>query len=157
MGFRDTGRVDEANEEPFSIAYLPSGWSIIWSNSFEYASRPDVIRRSSAAKMLGCHVEEHVMFSSCHAAQAGEMVWNVWHDAQKGIYDIHSTGSVPKEFDGIAATQKEQQDAHGGSKSEVDYLIDAPIDLAAAITGYRYDRWRYTWGEPHFTIIEKLG
>lgn len=85
------------------------------------------------------------------------MVWNVWHDAQKGIYDIHSTGAVPKEFDGIAAVQKEQQDAHGGSKGEVDYLIDAPIDLAAAITGYRYDRWRYAWGEPHFTIIEKLG
>jgi hypothetical protein len=155
MGFHETGQIDAANEAPFSIAYLPNGWSIIWSNAFDYASRPDTIRRSSAARMIGCHVEEHVMFSSCHEAGNGQMVWNVWHDSQKSIYDIHSSGAVPKEFDGIVATQKGEQDAHGGDKSSVDYLIDAPINLAASFTGYRYDRWRYNWGEPKFSVIEQ--
>lgn len=97
------------------------------------------------------------MFSSCHAAQDGKMLWNVWHDAQKGIYDIHSSGAVPREFDGIVASQKAEQDAHGGAKSDVDYVFDAPIDLAALFTGYRYDRWRYSWGEPQFTVIEQAG
>ena len=97
------------------------------------------------------------MFSSCHEAREGQILWNVWHDAQKGIYDIHSSGAVPTGFDSIVTTQKGEQDAHGGDKSAVDYLIDAPIDLAASFTGWRYDRWRYTWGEPKFTVIEYAG
>ena len=51
FGFPRYRQTDEANEAPFSVAYLPSGWSIIWSNVFEYASRPDTVRRSSASSI----------------------------------------------------------------------------------------------------------
>jgi hypothetical protein len=153
MGFQDTGEIDEANEAPFSAAYLPSGWTIIWANSFEYASRPDVIQHS---QIIGCHVEEHVMFSSCHLAESGEQVWNVWHDAQESIYDIQSTGPAPAEFETIVSAQKAEQDAAGGESAEVDHLFDAPLNLASSITGYRHDQWSYDWGEPQFTIIQPL-
>ena len=157
MGFRDTGQPDEANEAPFSVAHLPSGWSIIWSKAFDYASRPQTIELSARAEMIGFHIEEHVMFSSCHEASGGRMTWNVWHDAQKDIFDIGSFGSPPKEFGDIVAAQRAEQNAQGGAQSEVDYLIDAPSNLAVLLTGYRYDRWQYDWGEPSFTVIEQDG
>jgi hypothetical protein len=157
LGFRDTGELDEANEAPFSAAGLPNGWTIIWSNDFDYASHPDVTRHSLTEPMVGCHVEEHVMFSSCHNAENGDFLWNVCHDAQEGIYDIHSTGATPVEFDAIVAQQRAEQDRAGGEAADVDHIFDAPIKLAAAITGYRHDRWSYDWGEPQFTVIEPKG
>lgn len=156
MGFRDTSEPDEANEAPFSAAHLPSGWTIIWANDFDYASRPEVISRAAVEKMIGYHVEEHVMFSSCHLAENGNMLWNVWHDAQQGIYDIHSTGLAPAGFEAIIAAQKAEQDSASGDGADVDYMFDAPTNLAASITGFRHDQWSYDWGEPQFTIIEPV-
>jgi len=156
MGFQDTDEIDEANEAPFSAAYLPSGWTIIWSNQFEYASRPEIMWQSSTQRMIGCHVEEHVMFSSCHLAEDGDQLWNVWHEGQQDIYDMNSTGIVPAEFQAIVAMQKAEQDSAGGDKADVDHMFDVPIKLAAAITGFRYDQWRYSWGEPQFTVIQKI-
>jgi hypothetical protein len=37
----------------------------------------------------------------------------------------------------------------------VDYVFDIPVDLAEAMTGYRHDRLRFTWGAPHFTIVKR--
>jgi len=108
------------------------------------------------SQMIGCHIEEHVMFSSCHLAESGEQLWNVWHNAQEGIYDIHSTGPAPAEFEIIASARKTEQDAVGGEGADVDHLFDAPINLAHSITGYRHDQWIYDWGEPQFTIIQPL-
>lgn len=157
LSFQDTGQEDEANEAPFSVAYLPTGWSVIWSNDFEYASPSNILRLSSPLRLIGCQVEEHVMFTACHAAKDGRALWNVWHNFQEGgIYDLNSSGEVPKEFEIFAATRRAEQDAAGGDKSEVDYCSEVPLDLAMALTGYRHDRFRFDWGEPRFTVIEPL-
>jgi hypothetical protein len=34
-GFRDSGTEDEANETPFSLAELPTGWAILFSDDFD--------------------------------------------------------------------------------------------------------------------------
>jgi hypothetical protein len=155
MGFKDTGMADEANEAPFSAASLPTGWTIIWSNDFEYAVSPSTIGRSSDTEIVGCQVEEHVMFSSCFAAQNGIVTWNVSHDAQEGTYDVSSTGPVPHQLRQIEISKVDSQNASGGVDSDVDHLIDVPIDLAASFTGYRYDEFNYDWGSPEFSIIEQ--
>jgi hypothetical protein len=96
------------------------------------------------------------MFSSCHLAKNDQQLWNVWHDAREGIYDLHSTGAAPADFETIASAQKAEQDTAGGEEADVDHLFDAPINLAASITGYRHDQWSYDWGEPQFTIIKPV-
>ena len=95
------------------------------------------------------------MFSACHAAKDGRTLWEVSHDFQNGgTYDLRSSGEVPKEFSAIAAARRAEQDANGGDDSEVDYCIDAPLDLAMELTGYRHDRFSFDWGEPRFTVVE---
>ena len=46
-GFRDTGAYDEANESPFSLAELPNGWTILFSNDFDYGAGEHLIGLSS--------------------------------------------------------------------------------------------------------------
>jgi hypothetical protein len=94
------------------------------------------------------------MFSSCFAAQNGIFTWNVSHDAQEGTYDVSSTGSVPHQLEEIVNSKVDAQTASGGADSDVDHLIDVPIDLAASFTGYRYDEFSYDWGNPEFSVIE---
>jgi len=38
IGGVDCEIVDEANEAPFSLAELPGGWFILWSNDFGFVS-----------------------------------------------------------------------------------------------------------------------
>lgn len=155
MNFKDTRQVDEANEAPFSAAYLPTGWTIIWANDIEYASPSNVTHASRFARAIGCLIEENVMVSVCRSAKDGDSPWAVWHDAEKGIYDIQTSGEFPVEFEAIAANHCARQEAEGGENSSVDYCFDAPLELAAQWTGYRHDRYKFDWGEPRFTVIEQ--
>jgi hypothetical protein len=30
-----------------------------------------------------------------------------------------------------------------------------PVELARYLTGYRHDRWKFDWGKPRFTKLER--
>jgi len=155
LGFKETDEVDQANEAPFSAAYLPSGWSIVWANDVDFASPGNLERLHLPTPVIACQIEEHSMYSACHEVNDGLLSWSVWHDAQVDVYDLNSFGNVPQEFEAIAAAQRAEQEANGGTEAGVDYIFDAPVELAMALTSYRHDRWRFDWGEPRFTAIKR--
>jgi hypothetical protein len=156
LSFHDRGNLDPTNEAPFSIAQLPNGWTVVFSNDFDYGSAEHLIAVSSGTEVIACQVEEHVMYSASHCCTDRKPVWSVWHDGQKGVWDISTLGEVPAELSAINMRLFAQQTKAGGSRAVVDYSFDIPIDLAFAITGYRHDHLKFDWGQPKFTIIERV-
>ncbi len=55
----DSGFPDPENRAKFSFAELPSGWLLIYSNRFDYASPKRIAAASAGGFALGCAVEEH--------------------------------------------------------------------------------------------------
>jgi len=44
----------------------------------------------------------------------------------------------------------------GGEKADVDYVFDIPVELVTQLCGYRYDKWKFDWGQPVFTTLRKV-
>jgi hypothetical protein len=70
-GLRGSGAEDEANESAFSLAEIPTGWTVLFSNDFDYGAPEHLIKLSSSAVILSCQAEEHVMFSGAYCYANG--------------------------------------------------------------------------------------
>jgi hypothetical protein len=154
-GFRDTGAYDEANESPFSLAELPNGWTILFSNDFDYGAGEHLIGLSEGAMIVACQAEEHIMFSAAHCCADSRESWSVWHDSERNRYDLSTRGALPAELEPMRKRLIAKQDESGGARSHVDYIFDIPVELACELTGYRHDLWKFDWGQPHFTRLER--
>jgi hypothetical protein len=88
---------------------------------------------------VSCFLETHVMVSAAAGWENGRRIWSVLHESDHGIDHLEIEGKPPAAFaairDGLAAKQKTQ-----GGRPRVDYIFDIPINLAAAITGFHYER-----------------
>ena len=80
----------------------------------------------------------------------------MWHDAERGIYDLSIRGKSPPQLAPIQARLTALQDRNGGKDGFVDFIFDVPVELAAELTGYRHDRMKFAWGMPHFTAVERV-
>lgn len=148
-GLTLTSTVDEANETPFSIAELPSGWTILFVNDVEYAfgERPEQLSRGN--RILTFQVHEGVMYSRAAEFRDGTCIWAVEHDSDPDIRHLEAAGELPGDFEAIRTECLKAQDAEGENPM-VDYIIDIPAKLTMSPTGYRYDKWKFDWGEPTF-------
>lgn len=154
LGFRDTAIRDEANESPFSAAQLKNGWSIIWSNDFEWAETQPVKLSFPGGRAVSCQLHEGVMVSIAHGAQDGIERWSVSHDAQAGLMDLTIHGDTPAELAEVKSRLFAEQAQEDKTHAEVDLIFDIPIDLAEKITGFRHDLWEIDGERPAWTIIE---
>jgi hypothetical protein len=154
LQFRDRGEVDEANEAPFSIAELPTGWVVVFSNDFAWGSSEHVPRFAVGGTVVSCQIDEHVMVSAAHCFTNRAHAWSVSHNGQSGPYDLAVTGEPPLGLDAITHRMFAEQDVNGGEKADIDFGLDVPVQLAMELTGYRHDQWKFSWGEPAFTVIE---
>lgn len=153
LGLADTGEPDEANEAPLSCAELPTGWTVIVSHDFAFASEVRLGKLSQGVALLGGQVEEHVMYSAVRAFHNGTRVWRIVHDSSLGLAHLDADGALPEDFPRARDVALEELHADGGDASEVDYLFDVPLEVAADLCGWRHDLAEYDWGEPAFTIV----
>lgn len=149
----DTGVIDEANEAPFSGAEIPGGWLILFVNDFEFVRGEVLASLSSNCDLVACQVHEGVMVSAAYAYSQGAEQWSLVHNSQNGLRDLVVLGSPPPIFERVRERLTGEQDANGGDSSDVDYFFDIPVETAAALCGYRHDRWKFDWGEPKFTVL----
>jgi hypothetical protein len=157
LGLRDTGKLDTgARMERFSVAALPTGWTVLLTDDYDFAAPNRCAPLSAGAYLIACQIEEHVMASAAHGCANGQLLWSVTHDGDKDLYDLTASGAVPDGFAAIKSRLVKSQDEEAQAKSmlPVDYLFDAPVELAAALTGYRHDRTQFDWGEPVFFLAE---
>jgi hypothetical protein len=192
-GFRDSEPATETHDmgtlgAPFSLAEIPTGWTVLLSNDFRYASAERLAALSAGAVVIGLQAEEHVMFSGARCYTDSRESWSVCHDRQRGPYDLATSGNPPAALETIKARLSVKQSAGdgvmlgsaSGTKAgkyliellkgcnmnladnpgerwmAVDYMFDVPVELAAELTGFRHDRWKFEWGRPQFTKLERV-
>jgi hypothetical protein len=153
LGLEDTDRPDDANRAPFSCAQLPTGWTILISNDFDFASDERLKALSEGVQVLGGRVEEHIMHCATSAWRDGRPSWRIVHDSSVGLRHLDADGALPDTFETARASALAELAEDGGDDSEVDYVFDVPVEVAAAVCGWRHDQWKFDWGEPRFTAV----
>lgn len=147
-----TREVDEAQEQPFSLAELPNNWIILFANDFDYVSDKRLASLSTGATIIGCRIHEGVMYSDATWFNAERKTWSISHFAQNSAFDLSLFGEPPSEIlaikDRLLAKQK-----GAGEASDVDYLFDVPVEAAQFVTSYRHDLWEFDWGQPVFHVL----
>src|SRR5690606_8934612 len=134
---------------------MPNGYYVHFLNKcFHSFVAPEVLSRVSRdCEIVGCQVEEHIMASAAFCWRDGVRLWNVVHEAEKGVRNLQVEGTSPGSLTGLIAEAKKQQDKERTvpfipSPWEVDHYFRVPIDLAASIVGYEHHRAKYPWGSP---------
>lgn len=77
-----------------------------------------------------------VMTSSAEQWCDGAKVWGVYHQSDEGIYHLATEGDLPASFESIRAKRFAEQKELEDQESQVDVVIEVPLDLAAEFTGY---------------------
>jgi hypothetical protein len=159
LHLHDTGESDEANESPASGAELPMGWYVVFLNDINHPFvAPAALQKlSQGCEIIGCQVEEHVMFSASFHYSNGHHEWGISHESEKGLYNLEFDGAAPSFLAHIHADAQAQQQKEDAEQVKCDYIFDVPLKAAERLCGYRHDRWKFDWGEPRFTKLVKNG
>lgn len=119
----------------FSVAEIPDGWTIVFSEDFEWVGRIDAAALSALGDVLGCKFEDKVdMATAAFLVRGGREIWRVEHENDLDRLVV-VTGEPPPLFETLRDALWRKQEADDG----VDYLHDLPLDLAKAICGFRVD------------------
>lgn len=139
LGVRSTNTWEEITESDVVGTTLSTGWYTVLFNIKEI-DKAILERLSDLGEVVHCFVEDHVMFSCASGWRNGKFVWSVIHNCEKGRYHLEVAGTAPPAFEGIQRRLVAEQDAVGGEKADVDWIYDAPAELAKELTGFRHDQ-----------------
>jgi len=135
FGVRPTGELQGEPEAAVVGAMLPRGWYLLYINDRIIPEASVLVQLSLGAEIIHSAAEEHVMASNAAGWRDGKMIWSIAHDAEMGVDHLDTSVDLPKEFAGIAKRLKDQQMMDYGA----DFIFDIPIEVALALTGFRYD------------------
>jgi hypothetical protein len=142
LGLESEPEVTDFPPGGLSVSPLAGGWLLfVADRDLDAAFEPRFTDLSRGGSAVACVVEEHVMFQESRGYRDGVEAWRVTHDCnmEGGLYHLEVTGDPPSELEAIRRTEVANQDAEGGQQAGVDFLADAPLDLAKAICGFKHD------------------
>lgn len=141
LGLEATGENSEDGPEFELNGARLSGWYLLVADHTDALVDEQLLKTlSGSGRVIAAMVEEHVMFCSAEEWRNGERVWGAIHVPDAGLYHIGVEGELPEAYAAIHQRQFAEQEQDGGQKAGVDHIIDIPLELAAAITGFRHDR-----------------
>ncbi|MEM5553274.1 hypothetical protein WNY63_21455 [Pseudoalteromonas neustonica] len=154
-----TSEEDEYFESKLSGSALKNGWFLLVGQGFENRLvQNDVLSElSEFGPTVACSIEEHVMYSSAEYWSSGSKKWTAVHDAQKGRYNLETSGSLPISFESLNARVTKEQDAEGGEKADVDLIFDIPLLLASELTGFKHDEDCESLAQPNPVVFSEKG
>ena len=145
----------EPFESPFSIAVLPTGWTVLALNDELYVDEERLVALSKGGRtVLACQVVDTTNYaaSACHVD--AEQQWMVIHNSlEAATTDLQIFRTPPPEFAAVRDRLTAQQKAQPPGDDAVDYVADIPVELVYQLCGFRHDRWKFDWGEPVFTEV----
>ena len=159
LGLCDTGQADTLNEAPYAIADLPHGWFVIRTNN-DSGLISDYDRRTLCreGRLITCDIGMVDPLSQAAGYEAGEERWVVLHDGRDGdrlALDVR--GDAPDALAPLrkrafaAALREEEVDPRGP-----DSMLDVPLELIKAETGFRHDRPQDIHPMPVFTWLRPV-
>jgi hypothetical protein len=142
LGLSPSGEKAEYGESLFTGRTLPSGWFILVINECEHKFvKPKALAPLSLlGDVIGCSIEEHVMWSVAELWRNGAQLWRIEHDAQKSISHISSSGFLPDGYAAIERKFADEQKKSGGEQSDTDYFFEIPLQMAESIVGFKHDQ-----------------
>lgn len=141
LGLVRTDETEEFPESPFTLAELPDGWRLIAANrDVNGFSGMQMTGLSLGGEVVTCAVEQRVMYSAASGWRNGSRIWQVDHDAQQNLLHLRHSGTLPVQFEEIRRRFLKEQAAEDEAGEEVDCIFEIPVELARALTGFRFDR-----------------
>jgi hypothetical protein len=157
FGLHATNGTHERPKGLISGTSLPNGYYVLFlEDCFHPFVTLEVLSRvSCGCEIVGCQVDERIMASASFCWRNGERVWNVTHEADKGVRNLEVVGTPPEIFEHLKAEAKKLQDKERKIPFlplpwEIDHFFSVPVDLSAAVVGYEHDRSHYPWGRPMY-------
>jgi hypothetical protein len=144
LQFSDTGESCEAEfVGPFAAAEA-DGWVFVVADTAWWAEDDLIADLSKLGFVLGMQLSETVMHCGLTAARDGTVLWRVirspeHEDPDIADQDLYVEGEPPASLTAIKAALDAQAEAND---QDVDYVFDAPLELAKAICGFRIDQVR---------------
>ena len=141
LGLKSTGETVETPEAPLVGTALRDGWYLVVAQGCDHALISDdfVQDISKRAEAVASSIEEHVMVSMASHWSGGSQTWSIVHDAQQAMDHFEVNGSPPASFPAVRDRLLAEQEAEGGTESEVDFLFDLPLEMAEQTAGFRHD------------------
>jgi hypothetical protein len=155
LGLTETGSHGIFYEFPIAGLALPNGWYLLTAKPSDHAicSEPFLSELSTAASVVACSIEEHVMFASAAFWRDGREVWSVQHQGDKAVTDLVVKGVPPSNFEDLRARCFAAQES--AEPDDVDYVFDIPLDLAKSIVGFRHDQINPEIDDTSFRALAK--
>jgi hypothetical protein len=127
-------------EVDFAYGESPTGWAVVFSEDFEWASRERIVELSRLGPTVGCQFEDKVeMTSIATGAENGLELWRMFHNNEEDVYRLDVSGDPPPEFPAIRDKLFRDQEEDGGEASSVDFIHDIPLEVSRAVCGDRVD------------------
>jgi hypothetical protein len=134
---RPTGEGEEVAESSIDAVEIPGGWHLVLFNRGKTDDQL-LARLSAKGELVSCFVEDHVMFSSASGWSRGMQGWKILHDCEEGRYHRDVSGNPPPTLTEFRERLRQEQDAAGGEKADVDFIYDVPAEVAKSLTGFRH-------------------
>lgn len=120
---------------------LPNGWTFLFTLDFGFPTPERMAALSAEGTAIALSADDRVMISVVRGYERGKAVFAIEHDGgNHGPRHMAKAGALPAQWDAILGRLSRQQDKEDQGPAEVDFLFDAPLDLAKALCGYRHDR-----------------
>jgi hypothetical protein len=141
LGLTDTGEKTDYYSTAISGIALSNGWHLVVAKGCDHRliSERTLRQLSSELEVVGCSVEEHVMFASAEFWKSGTLVWRIEHSSERSPRDLKTFGNMPECFQEEVNRATKLQDAVDLTGDETDYFIEVPLEVANLLTGFKYD------------------
>ena len=125
---------------------LPNGWTFLLTSDFGYPTPKRMAALSAEGTAIALSADERVMVSVVRGYERGKAVFAIEHNGgEHGSRHMSVAGTAPAEWAAIRARltkQQDKEDKEDEGEAAVDFLFDAPLELAKVLCGYRHDeRW----------------
>lgn len=127
--------------KPKAVSWsLPNGWSFLLTQDFAYPTPGRMSALSAGGRAIALSADDRVMYSVIRGYENGVAVFAIEHDGgQHGVRHMATLGKLPPEWTAIRKRLSQRQTREDRGAAEVDFMFDAPVELAKAICGYRFD------------------
>lgn len=149
LGLSETGAVAFHGPSYMTSAELPGGWCVVSAEEFDRFEPGVAAALSDTGDVITGKLTDVAMFSEASLYSSGRAMWTVSRDVEKKRRDLLVTGEPPPVLAEIRGRLKAAQ---AGETDEVDHLFDAPMELSAALCGFRPDSARL----PAETVFHEL-
>lgn len=142
LGLQDTDIADPNGDAPYAIADLPNGWFVIRTqNDTGLITNYDRKTLCREGTLITCDMAAIDPLSQAAGYERGEERWVVLHDGRNGDrLDLDVRGDVPDALlplrqKAFVTAERDETDPRGP-----DSMLDVPLELIKAVTGFRHDR-----------------